>query len=167
VAIYSARSRPFETRRDTYGQFCVSLTAKQFLAYCRKKKCAQVWIITRDPDFLEKYNEKLLLNPTLHLELKRAGISDVHCFEKVLTGIRDFSRTVGLSATKLPNEHEAKKIEEKIDALPPLSFIDDQWMAAVRNAQIRQAYIAATSGASSGVLPSLPSLPFPSPPESK
>ena len=28
MAIYSARSRPSETRRDAYGRFCVSLTAK-------------------------------------------------------------------------------------------------------------------------------------------
>ena len=89
------------------------VTWEQFLTYCRNRN-GKIWIITNDPDFYTKHGERLLLNPKLYRELKDAGVSDdIYCFNRVLLGIRDFSRVAGVAATKLPDKEQADEIDEE------------------------------------------------------
>jgi hypothetical protein len=88
------------------------ITWEQFLTRCRKTK-GRVWIITTDPDFGLARDDDVILNPMLYRELKEAGVSEIHCFKKVLAAIKHFAEVTGAAAHKLPPKEQADKIDDE------------------------------------------------------
>jgi hypothetical protein len=88
------------------------ITWEQFLTRCRKNK-GKVWIITTDQDFGLARGDHVILNPLLHRELTEAGISEIHCFKKVLAAIEHFAKVTGATAHKLPPKEQADKIDDE------------------------------------------------------
>jgi PIN domain len=129
------------------------ITWEQFLTYRNQHKINRLWIVSRDGDYCTRCDDKsFLLNPFLSLELRQVGVSDIRCFGDLLAASEDFAQNAGVTANNLPTAEESKEIRKEIDALPPLystSIIHDHWMEAVRNAQMQQRHIAATSTARS------------------
>jgi hypothetical protein len=90
---------------------------EQLLSHCRKVNAKEIWIITEDRDYFDKYGRTLLINPLLNRDLVAAcdGEPNVHCFEDLSLGLTEFAKSVGVNEMVLPTRDEAKEIKKEID----------------------------------------------------
>jgi len=100
------------------------LTWEQLLSHGKGK--SKVWIISKDRDHCTKHGDKLFLNPFLYQDLARVTQPPpaVVCFDNIGDGLRDFARTTGVKAEKLPTVEESKEIKKELDSLPPRGWLD-------------------------------------------
>ncbi len=99
------------------------LTWEQLLSHFKGK--SRLWIISSDSDYCIKHSGKMFLNPHLYQDLVQLNQKDpeVICFDSIDEGIRDFARTTGVKAERLPTPEESKEIKEELDSLPPLGWL--------------------------------------------
>jgi hypothetical protein len=108
---------------------------EQLLIHCKGQR--RIWIITNDRDYNINYNGDLTLNLLLYKNLKDvcgANI-EVHCFDKLKSGLDHFAKHSGVGASALPPEEEAKEIQNEMDALKllrPMTNFETANMTAVR-----------------------------------
>src|SRR5262249_15477326 len=125
------------------------LTWEQLLNHCKGK--SKLWIISKDSDFSIKHGGKMFLNPLLYKDLTRIQQNlAVFCFDAIDEGIRDFVKTTGVTAEKLPTLEESKEIKKELQELPPLDLIsssvyDPAIIAALQQYQHRHKFIAAAT----------------------
>jgi hypothetical protein len=97
------------------------ITWEQLLTYCEKHKCKQLWIITNDHDYFTSIYGDQFLNSFLYSDLTKAcgaGV-EVHCFDKLLVGIKDFDKRAGANvAENTLTKSEEIEIAEALTALP-------------------------------------------------
>jgi hypothetical protein len=93
---------------------------EQFLGRCKRKR--QVWVISRDGDYVSEYGGKAFLNASLHHEILSLGTIEAFPFTKLEEGIRHFVETTGGNAEKLLKPEEAEVINQEQARLPPLSM---------------------------------------------
>jgi PIN domain len=151
------RGKPPGKRNDPLGD---QITWEQLMSHCKVKECKGLWIITSDSDYFTKYQGKCLLNPLLRANVIDAcGKSvEVHCFDNLLKGIKEFGKNAGVKADRLPTGAQEIEIEKEIDALPPrnwnaelppigwLMSSDDSWMVAAATAAAQRRFRAAIAG---------------------
>ncbi len=96
------------------------LNWEQLLSYCSGKSKLQLWIITKDRDFLTEYDGTMLLNPLLRQDLTRIiePTPEVFCFSSIDKGLRDFVERTKVRAETLPTLEESKAIEKELNSLP-------------------------------------------------
>ncbi len=117
-----ARARARRERGTPPGKFENPLgdqiTWEQFLSRCRNGK--HIFIVSRDGDFLDKWNGYLTLNPVLRDELRDvAPNAVVHVFLELSKAIPELRKVIGAAvAVPTPEKLEkAKKAEEHAAAL--------------------------------------------------
>jgi hypothetical protein len=101
------------------------VTWEQLLTHCKAKNIQRLWIISSDTDYITMFGGSSFLNPFLHRELVnvRGSNIEVHCFDKLGDGIKDFATKAGVKADKLVSDAELEKINKEIEALPPRDYI--------------------------------------------
>ena len=107
-------------RDDPLGD---QLNWEQILSRCKDK--SRLWIITRDGDYVTKYDDKLVLNAALYRSLteERQSTLEVRCYDNIPEGIKDFADTVHVKAQKLPNREETEQIKKEQEALSRLDWM--------------------------------------------
>ena len=67
---------------------------------------------------------------------------EVFCFHNFIDGLKHFSATTSVKATKLPPPNETEQIKKEQESLPPLGWlVNDVFSTAVRNADLSRALI--------------------------
>ena len=103
---------------------------EQFLSHCKGRR--QVWVISKDGDYVGEYGGRAFLNASLYNDL---GKIEVFAFTKLEEGIRHFVQTTGAKADKLLTLEEAKVINQEQAGLPPLDRLrrapDNPLVAAI------------------------------------
>ncbi len=97
------------------------LSWEQFLTHSRG--ISKLWIFTTDGDFYTKYNGACILNPRLYRDLQETHSDpfEVHVFDNLMEGFKDFVERSMESKETLPTAEESKEIEKEVETLPRFS----------------------------------------------
>jgi hypothetical protein len=80
---------------------------------------SKLWIISRDGDYGASYGGREFLNKFLYDELRKISPdAEAFLFKDLVDGIKDFAKTTGVEANKLPTDEEEAEIKREIEALP-------------------------------------------------
>jgi hypothetical protein len=116
------------------NRLAIRLCGSSSWRIARRQGLSEVWIVSKDSDYLTKVYGDVLVDPFLHHELMKACGDDVEvrCFDNAMTAIEDFVKTANVPAEKLPTEERAREIEEELRALPPFGWsASSNWDDAV------------------------------------
>jgi hypothetical protein len=71
------------------------------------KEGDEIWIITKDGDYLHQFNDNVYLNPFLDRDLKAKNIKAYHVFDSLAKGLKHFSSNLGKEKlASLPQDKE-------------------------------------------------------------
>lgn len=102
------------------------LTWEQILSNLKGKK--SLWLITKDTDYGIDCDGKLLMNPFLQQEVRRANKDvETFLFADLIAGLKHFTEKTGATGDKLPTEEQAEEIKKEERALPPLDAPTTLW----------------------------------------
>lgn len=133
------RGNPPGKENDPLGD---QLSWEQILTKCKDKP--RLWVVTKDSDYATQHGGKLFLNALLHedLALMCKKQPEVFCFHNLIDGLKHFSATNSVKATKLPSPNETEQIKKEQESLPPLGWlVNDVFSTAVRNTDLSRALI--------------------------
>jgi hypothetical protein len=97
------------------------ITWEQLLAFCKEKKPQRIWIVTNDHDFFKPWRSICFLNAFLHQDLVTAchAAIEIHCFNNLLRGVKDFDKEAGANAAdELMTPEESIEVEKELEATP-------------------------------------------------
>jgi hypothetical protein len=99
------------------------LTWEQILTHFEGKK--RLWIITKDRDYSEVYNNETFLNPFLYDELcSISSEPEVYLFEHTLKGIQHFVKTTGVKVEQSVTPQDVEEIEKEEESLSDLTHLN-------------------------------------------
>jgi hypothetical protein len=127
-------------RSDPLGD---QISWEQLLTHVKRAVHTDIWLITRDRDYLVKTENGLLLNPVLNTDLVSACGTQprIHCYDNLSDGLTEFGKSVGVSTENLPTEKEEKQIKGEISTWIANTSIDTAAMAAISNAELQRRLI--------------------------
>lgn len=101
------------------------LTWEQFLSRCHGAH--YIFVVSRDADFLERWNGELFLNPVLRDDLRSvAPAAAVEVFSNLATAIPELRKAIGAAVSVPPPEtlKRARRAEEEVAARYALSALE-------------------------------------------
>ena len=102
------RGTPPGKKADPLGD---QITWEQFLNAAAHHR--QFWIISKDGDYLDRFDRDRFLNASLMRDLGRVVPAelDVRCFDALPAGLTNFIESMGLDDVKLPSARELAQIQ--------------------------------------------------------
>jgi PIN domain len=108
-------------RSDPLGD---QLSWEQLLSHCILLKVTQLWIVSKDSDYLIMHKKKAFINPLLRQDLLDiCGTTlELYCFDNLVDALKGFGEKSTVPPEQRLSEQDATEIKKELEELPQQSW---------------------------------------------